>query len=98
MFSFQTIASARLSARMGLTRSGRNEPLESERGAIRVGRVVVVDIAVVVDIHKVAGVARIRGKRPPVVAPVITCFQNITGERIISRSYCSRALCFSAML
>lgn len=53
-------SSALLSIRVGFTWSGRDEPLESEGRAIRVARVVVVDIAVVVDIHKVGRVAAIR--------------------------------------
>lgn len=69
MFSFQTKeTSARLSTHKGLTRSGRDEPLESEGGAIRVGRVVVVHLPVVVDIHKVGRVASISRGSPPVVA------------------------------
>ena len=42
--------------------------MESEGGAIRVGRVVVVDITVVVDIHEVGRVASIGRGSPPVVA------------------------------
>lgn len=71
--------------------------MESERGTIRVGGVVVVDIAVVVDIHEVAGVAGISGQRPPVVAPDKTCFQNITDERsfraLIAQELCAFTPC-----
>ena len=53
-----------------LTWSGWDGTLESEGRAIRVGRVVVVHLPVVVDIHKVGRVASISRGQPPVVATV----------------------------
>ncbi|MDO4842020.1 MAG: hypothetical protein Q3982_05020 [Phoenicibacter congonensis] len=40
--------------------------MESDGGAIRVGCVVVVRVAVVADIHEVGGVAAISRSQPPV--------------------------------
>ena len=70
MLSFQTKNISSAFGLFRLTRTGWDDTLESEGRAIRVGRVVVVHLPVVVDIHKVGRVASISRGQPPVVATV----------------------------
>ena len=43
---------------------------ESGTNSIRVGSVVVVDVAIIVDIHEVRSIGDIRGTSPPVIGRV----------------------------
>lgn len=84
-------ACSSLPLRGRLTRSGLiGSSLESDGAAIVVGRVVVVDVAVVVDIHKVSGVAGCSRECPPVVAAIEQTYRK---QPVLNQS----VWCFYAM-